>query len=88
MSKSSGKAIAAKGDRMPELGGDFFRRAVRGKYFSRMMAKSNIVRIAPDLIEDFPNESAVNEALRAYRQLRIAFEQVARPSRGRTRKSA
>jgi hypothetical protein len=37
---------------------------VRGKHYARLMAKSNVVRIAPDLAKAFPNERAVNEALR------------------------
>jgi hypothetical protein len=37
---------------------------IRGKHYARLMAKSNVVRIAPDLAKAFPNERAVNEALR------------------------
>jgi hypothetical protein len=37
---------------------------VRGKHYARLMAKSDIVRIAPDVHEAFPNEDAVNSALR------------------------
>jgi hypothetical protein len=37
---------------------------VRGKHFARLMAKSNVVRIAPDLTKALPNERAVNEVLR------------------------
>lgn len=37
---------------------------IRGKHYARLMAKSNLVRIAPDLAKAFPNERAVNEALR------------------------
>ncbi len=37
---------------------------IRGKHYARLMAKSNVVRIAPDLTKAFPNERAVNEALR------------------------
>ena len=37
---------------------------VRGKHYARLMAKSNVVRIAPDVHAVFPNESAVNSALR------------------------
>ncbi len=73
---------------MPELGPDFFRRAVRGKYFDKVMEKSNVVRIASDLLSDFPNEAAVNEALRSYLQLRLAFEQIGKPARGKARKIA
>jgi hypothetical protein len=37
---------------------------VRGKYVQRLAAGSNIVRLAPDVAAAFPNEEAVNEALR------------------------
>jgi hypothetical protein len=73
---------------MPELGRDFFRRAVRGKYFNRVTATSNVVRIAQDLTADFPNEAAVNEALRGYRRLCQAFDQIGKSTRGRARRIA
>jgi hypothetical protein len=37
---------------------------VRGKYIQRLAVGSNIVRLAPDVAAAFPNEEAVNEALR------------------------
>jgi hypothetical protein len=37
---------------------------VRGKYAQRYRAGTNIVRLAPDVAAAFPNEEAVNEALR------------------------
>ena len=37
---------------------------IRGKYASRYAAGTNIIRIAPDVAAKFPNEDAVNEALR------------------------
>lgn len=37
---------------------------VRGKYVQRLVAGSNIVRLAPDVAAAFPTEEAVNEALR------------------------
>ncbi len=55
---------------IPELPPTFFKKAVRGKYHRRMMAGSNVVRIAPDLAKEFPNEEVVNEALRLVHQLR------------------
>ena len=39
-------------------------RAVRGKYPKALQRDSNVVRIASDLREAFPNETAVNKALR------------------------
>ena len=40
------------------------RKAVRGKYYERMQEGTNIVLIAPDLLDTFPDSEAVNEALR------------------------
>ena len=40
-------------------------RAERGKYTEMLRKRSNIVRIAPDVHAAFPNEEAVNAALRS-----------------------
>jgi hypothetical protein len=37
---------------------------VRGKYFKRASAASNIVVLDPDVAQSFPTAEAVNEALR------------------------
>ncbi|AFY49646.1 hypothetical protein Nos7524_3872 [Nostoc sp. PCC 7524] len=37
---------------------------VRGKYVERYRTKTNIVRLDPDVAEAFPNDEAVNNALR------------------------
>lgn len=42
---------------------------VRGKYVQRLAAGSNIVRLDPDVAAAFPNEEAVNEALRLLLQI-------------------
>jgi hypothetical protein len=39
-------------------------RAERGKYAKMLRRRSNIVRIEPDIHAVFPNEAAVNNALR------------------------
>lgn len=38
--------------------------AERGKYAARFKSGTNIVRLAPDVAQAFPNEESVNEALR------------------------
>ncbi len=38
--------------------------AVRGKYAQRFKEGSNVIVLAPDVAEVFPNSEAVNEALR------------------------
>lgn len=47
------------------------RKAVRGKYYDRMQAGTNVVLIAPDLLDTFPDSEAVNEALRTLKRLRV-----------------
>lgn len=42
---------------------------IRGKYVQRLTAGSNIVRLDPDVAAAFPNEEAVNEALRLLLQV-------------------
>ena len=47
--------------------------AVRGKYADRYREGTNLVLLAPDVAEAFPDEEAVNEALRLVLRLaRIA----------------
>ena len=41
-----------------------FSKGVRGKYAARYRQGSNIVRLDPDVAEVFPDERAVNDALR------------------------
>lgn len=47
-----------------------FSKGVRGKYAARMRESSNVVRIDPDLIAEFPNAESVNAALRELLQRR------------------
>ncbi len=42
-----------------------FSNGVRGKYVSRLAEGSNIVVLAPDVAEVFPDSDSANEALRA-----------------------
>jgi len=44
---------------------DFPKGFVRGKYASRLRARSNIVRLDPEIASAFPTSEAVNEALSA-----------------------
>lgn len=55
---------------IPELDDAFFKNAVVGKHYERVMRNANVVRIAPDVHDAFPNEAAVNDALRTLVQLR------------------
>lgn len=62
-----------------------FSKGVRGKYVQRLAAGSNIVVLAPDVAELFPDSESVNEALRAL--VNIAQRQV-KPSTKRNRTKA
>jgi hypothetical protein len=48
----------------PEYDFSLFKGAVRGKYYKRAMAGTNLVVIQPDVFEVFPSSEAVNAALR------------------------
>ncbi len=57
---------AAKPSGEPEMLAKYdFRGGVRGKYAARFAAGTNVVVLAPDVAEAFPDSAAVNEALRA-----------------------
>ncbi|HFC12957.1 MAG TPA: hypothetical protein ENJ56_08965 [Anaerolineae bacterium] len=43
-----------------------FSQGVRGKYAERYAEGTNMVFIAPDLVEIFPDQASVNEALRLF----------------------
>jgi hypothetical protein len=46
-----------------------FSKGVRGKYYDRMQAGTNIVLIAPDLLDTFPDSDSVNDALRSLKKI-------------------
>ena len=85
MKKSTTAAIAEKASD-PEMLKEYdFSKGVRGKYVQRLAAGSNIVVLAPDLAELFPDSESVNEALRAL--VNIAQRQV-KPTVKRNRAKA
>jgi hypothetical protein len=43
---------------------ELLKEGVRGKYVERYRAGTNLVLLAPDVAEAFPDEEAVNQALR------------------------
>ena len=51
-------------DLRPEYDFSSLKGGVRGKYFRRFQAGTNIVRLEPELARVFPTDDAVNEALR------------------------
>lgn len=46
-----------------------FSKGVRGKHYKRMQEGTNIVLIAPELMDTFPDSDAVNEALRSLKKI-------------------
>jgi hypothetical protein len=48
----------------PEYQRSDFGEIVRGKYASRLKQESNVVLLDPDIAKAFPNDEAVNKALR------------------------
>ena len=48
----------------PEYDETLLKNGTRGKYAEQYAAGTNIVRLEPDIAAAFPNEEAVNEALR------------------------
>jgi hypothetical protein len=59
----------------PEYDASLIRSGVRGKYAAQYKAGTNLVLIAPDVAEAFPDTKAVNEALRLL--LKVAKSSVA-----------
>jgi len=48
----------------PEYKRSDFGEVVRGKYASRIKDETNVVLLEPDIAQAFPNDEAVNKALR------------------------
>jgi hypothetical protein len=76
-------------DLRPEYDFSSLKGGVRGKYYRRCLAGTNIIRIAPDLARAFPTDEAVNEALRtvvrASRALRASRAMPKKIGQGRKR---
>ncbi|MBF0231313.1 MAG: hypothetical protein HQK63_17255 [Desulfamplus sp.] len=48
----------------PEYKRSDFGKIVRGKYADRVIEATNIILLEPDIAQAFPNDAAVNKALR------------------------
>ena len=65
LTQESGKHMAGKAKQSDEMRDHYdFSGGVRGKYAARYAEGSNVVVLAPDVAEVFPDSVAVNEALR------------------------
>ncbi len=49
----------------PEYHRDDFRHGIRGKYYDDYKSGTNLVLLSPDVASMFPDEKAVNDALRS-----------------------
>lgn len=49
----------------PEYDDTLLKDGIRGKYAEQYAAGANIIKLDPDVAAAFPNEKAVNEALRS-----------------------
>jgi hypothetical protein len=69
------KKIKSKDEKADELRPEYdlavlLKEGVRGKYAKRYEKGTNLVLLSPDVAKDFPNDEAVNEALRLVIQLK------------------
>lgn len=68
----------------PEYNFDYSR-AVRGKYYKRLMEEgSNVVVLEPDVAKAFHDSASVNEALRSLLDLTRSTQRLTRRSSGRS----
>ncbi len=58
------KAASVEDELRPEYDKTLLKNGIRGKYAERYRARTNLVRLAPEVAAVFPNDEAVNEALR------------------------
>jgi hypothetical protein len=66
----------------PEYKRSDFGEFVRGKYADRLKEETNVVLLEPDIAQAFPNDEAVNKALRYLLEIAEASNRLTRrPSR-------
>jgi hypothetical protein len=83
------KAKSSKRDELrPEFKRSDFGKMVRGKYANRIATSTNVVVLDPEVADAFPNDEAVNEALRSLINLAKASTRPTRRSKGRAAKTA
>jgi hypothetical protein len=74
-----GKIRAQRGVLRPEYNFDYSK-AVRGKYYRRIMREgANVAILEPDVAKAFRTSAAVNEALRSLLQICGTTRRLARP---------
>ncbi|MCI5130799.1 MAG: hypothetical protein D3904_04595 [Candidatus Electrothrix sp. EH2] len=65
----------------PEYKRSDFGTIVRGKYADRIKEESNVVLLEPDIAQAFPNDEAVNNALRSLLELAAASTRLTKSSK-------
>jgi acyl-CoA synthetase (NDP forming) len=66
----------------PEYNRSDFGKIVRGKYANRIKEETNVVLLEPDIAKVFPNDEAVNKALRYLLEVAEASTRLTRGSNG------
>ena len=75
-------------DLRPEYNFDYSK-AVRGKYFKRLLEEgANVVVLEPDIAKAFTSSAAVNDALRSLLDLARSTQRLTRRSSGRSKTRA
>ena len=69
----------------PEYKRSDFGEIVRGKYAKRIAASTNVIVLEPEIADAFPNDQAVNNALRSLLRIAKASTSLTRRSSGRAR---
>ena len=65
----------------PEYKRSDFGTIIRGKYADRIKEESNVVLLEPDIAQAFPNDEAVNNALRSLLELAAASTRLTKSSK-------
>jgi hypothetical protein len=65
-----------------------FGKLVRGKYAARLAAETNVVVLEPEVAKAFPNDKAVNEALRGLLEVAKTTARLTRCPTQRRQKAA
>ena len=79
---------ASRDEMRPEYKRSDFGTLVRGKYAARVSAGTNVVILEPAISKAFPNDKAVNDALRVVLEVAKATARLTRRSTRTARKRA
>jgi hypothetical protein len=81
---ASGENMAGKTKQHDEMRSHYdFSGGVRGKYAARYAEGTNVIVLAPDVAEMFPDSIAVNEALRTFVRMSAKTVRVKTPPKRR-----